>query len=466
MASTSAGAGDVPEQAPVCIVVLGMAGSGKTTFVKMLTQHLASIGPPPYTINLDPAVYHIPYHANIDIRDTVKFKEVMKQYGFGPNGAILTSLNFFTAHFDKVINLIGKNAGKFRHVVIDTPGQIEVFTWSASGVIITELLSSTYPTIIVYVMDTPRSHSPVTFMSNMLYACSVLYRMKLPFICVLNKTDIIDCQFAIDWMRDFEAFQSALSAHRSAGAEPGADQFDSADGPGAQQDCSQYMSSLTNSLSLVLDEFYNDLSCCGVSSVTGEGFDQFMTLVAGATEQYFTVGSHPIFSPCLVDFLPALKANQKAGKDRTAPSLLSTYSEHRIYTSVCAFLLSVKHEKNLFRTLLFLFFILPPKEDTEGAVKSMSESSSSTSEEEDGQGGAGTSSRRNIAAGRKAVKNPMLVDLVGDSDNADSDPLVNLDGIEEKPHEVEEAIDGRSPLHFHGRRQDSRRSLNSPNVSI
>nr|VZH93639.1 unnamed protein product [Spirometra erinaceieuropaei] len=172
MASTSAGAGDVPEQAPVCIVVLGMAGSGKTTFVKMLVQHLSSTGPAPYAINLDPAVYHIPYHANIDIRDTVKFKEVMKQYGFGPNGAILTSLNFFTAHFDKVINLIGKNSSKVRHVVIDTPGQIEVFTWSASGVIITELLSSTYPTIIVYVMDTPRSHNPVTFMSNMLYACS------------------------------------------------------------------------------------------------------------------------------------------------------------------------------------------------------------------------------------------------------------------------------------------------------
>ncbi|KAL7064293.1 hypothetical protein AAHC03_04506 [Spirometra sp. Aus1] len=394
MASTSAGAGDVPEQAPVCIVVLGMAGSGKTTFVKMLMQHLSSTGPAPYAINLDPAVYHIPYHANIDIRDTVKFKEVMKQYGFGPNGAILTSLNFFTAHFDKVINLIGKNSSKVRHVVIDTPGQIEVFTWSASGVIITELLSSTYPTLIVYVMDTPRSHNPVTFMSNMLYACSVLYRMKLPFICVLNKTDIIDCQFAISWMRDFEAFQSALSAYRSAGAEPGADQFDSADGPGAQDDCSQYMTSLTNSLSLVLDEFYKDLRCCGVSSVTGEGFDEFMTLVAGATEQYFT------------DFLPALKANQKAGKNRTAPSLLSKYSE-----------------------------------DTEEAVDSISESSSSTSDEEESKGRTGTSSKRNVVSSRSVVKNPMLVDLVGDSDNADSDPLVNLDGIEEKPHEVEEDID-------------------------
>lgn len=72
-------------------------------------------------------------------------------------------------------------------MVIDTPGQIEVFTWSASGSIITETLASTFPTIVVYVMDTARSTNPVTFMSNMLYACSILYKTKLPFIVVLNK---------------------------------------------------------------------------------------------------------------------------------------------------------------------------------------------------------------------------------------------------------------------------------------
>ena len=43
-----------------------------------------------------------------------------------------------------------------KHVLIDTPGQIEVFTWSASGSIITETLASTFPTCVVYVMDTPR----------------------------------------------------------------------------------------------------------------------------------------------------------------------------------------------------------------------------------------------------------------------------------------------------------------------
>ena len=78
-----------------------------------------------------------------------------------------------------------------RYAIFDTPGQIEVFTWSASGAIITEALASSFATIVVYIIDTARSTSPVTFMSNMLYACSILYKTKLPFIVVLNKVSII-----------------------------------------------------------------------------------------------------------------------------------------------------------------------------------------------------------------------------------------------------------------------------------
>ena len=47
--------------------------------------------------------------------------------------------------------------------------------------------ASTFPTVIVYVMDVARSSNPVTFMSNMLYACSILYKTKLPFIIAMNK---------------------------------------------------------------------------------------------------------------------------------------------------------------------------------------------------------------------------------------------------------------------------------------
>lgn len=113
----------------------------------------------------------------------------MKQYSLGPNGGIVTALNLFSTKFDQVIELIEKSAKDHEYVILDTPGQIEVFTWSASGTIITEALASQFPTIVVYILDTVRSVNPVTFMSNMLYACSILYKTKLPFIVTMNKVN-------------------------------------------------------------------------------------------------------------------------------------------------------------------------------------------------------------------------------------------------------------------------------------
>jgi GTPase SAR1 family protein len=223
----------------------GYAGSGKTTLMQRLVSHVQSSKKRGYVLNLDPAVMSLPFTANIDIRDTVNYKNVMKEYHLGPNGGILTSLNLFATKFDEVmirlwppfeedfkivacsdfnrrffvsfllfsffslvgsdghrgcqvVGLVEARAANLDYVLVDTPGQIEIFTWSASGAIVVEAFASCFPTVVCYVVDTPRSVNPVTFMSNMLYACGILYKTRLPLLLAFNKVDVAKHQFALE----------------------------------------------------------------------------------------------------------------------------------------------------------------------------------------------------------------------------------------------------------------------------
>ncbi|PWN52845.1 hypothetical protein IE53DRAFT_384698 [Violaceomyces palustris] len=296
------------------IIVIGMAGSGKSTFASSLSSYQqrraaaaeaksGSHGQPnqdgadsvddvanpaaPYMVNLDPAVGTLGYEPNVDIRDTVDYSRVMEQYNLGPNGGILTALNLFTTKFDQVLQILEKRAAEVDHIVLDTPGQIEIFTWSASGSIVTDALASAMPTVVAYVIDTPRTTAPATFMSNMLYACSILYKTKLPFVLVFNKIDAQPHDFALEWMQDFEKFQEALAAGNATEPAPstlaGLGRAASRRRGGEEQG---YMNSLMNSMSLVLDEFYQNLRTVGVSSLTGEGMQDFLEAVKLAREEY------------------------------------------------------------------------------------------------------------------------------------------------------------------------------------
>lgn len=258
-------------------------GSGKTTFMQRINNHLHVNKTKPYVLNLDPAVVNVPFQANIDIRDSINYKEVMKQYNLGPNGGILTSLNLFATKIDQIMSLLEKRANPPpestvappKHFLVDTPGQIEVFVWSASGSILLESLASSFPTVIAYIIDTPRTSSTSTFMSNMLYACSILYKTKLPMILVFNKTDVQDADFAKEWMTDYEKFQEALAEEQNKGVFGG-------EGFGG----SGYMGSLLNSMSLMLEEFYSHLSMVAVSSMTGDGVDDFFAAVEEKRQEF------------------------------------------------------------------------------------------------------------------------------------------------------------------------------------
>ena len=172
----------------LCLIVVGMAGSGKTTFVSNFKNHLlenSNINT--FVSNLDPVVMNVPYSCDYDIRKDFNHKEIMKKYKLGPNGGIMTCLNLFCAKIDNFILQFesiqvnssqqkvnfGKkevpevdkdkkiekinNKEEIKEIkniyLIDTPGQIEAFMWSASGEIITKSLSSTMRTAICFILD-------------------------------------------------------------------------------------------------------------------------------------------------------------------------------------------------------------------------------------------------------------------------------------------------------------------------
>jgi len=259
-------------RSPVVVLMIGMAGSGKSTFMHRMILRLQSQNKRIYTINLDPAVRNLAYPVNIDIRDTVNYKEVMKHFGLGPNGGIMTSLNLFATKFDQVLQLLDSRANDLDFVLIDTPGQIEVFNWSASGQIVCDALAVSYPTLVCYMVDTARCAKPVTFMSNMLYACSILYKTKLPFIVAFNKVDVMPHDFLCEWMQDFEKLGLALSKETS------------------------YVASLAKSMSLAMEEFYRNLRTVGVSAVTGQGCADFERAVLAAADEF-----HAEYVPFLLE---------------------------------------------------------------------------------------------------------------------------------------------------------------------
>ncbi|GAA5896883.1 GTPase NPA3 [Sporobolomyces salmoneus] len=289
------------------LIVIGMAGSGKTTLMQRINSYLHSQQTPPYVVNLDPAVMQLPFDCNIDIRDTVDYQQVMEQYNLGPNGGIMTALNLFTTKFDQVLSLIENRSNSVDYVLMDTPGQIEIFTWSASGQIITDALASSLPSVILYVVDTPRTVAPATFMSNMLYACSILYKTRLPFILCFNKTDLESHEFALEWMRDFEKFQESLMERRRTHGED-------VDGPA-------YMDSLMNSMSLVLDEFYKHLRAVGVSAMTGDGMEELFEAVREAREEFETD-----YKPQLEKVVQEREKKKAADKDESMSRMLNDMS--------------------------------------------------------------------------------------------------------------------------------------------
>jgi hypothetical protein len=170
------------------IFVTGTAGSGKSMLTSKILEYYQTNGVFASVLNLDPGVESLPYRPDVDVRDYVDIVQIMKQYDLGPNGSMIMANDLIATKIEDIQNEIhGVNPD---YLIVDTPGQIELFAYRASGPFFIQNIDASEKTNI-FLYDGTMIVSPSNFISISLLATSIKLRLGLPTINVMTKTDLI-----------------------------------------------------------------------------------------------------------------------------------------------------------------------------------------------------------------------------------------------------------------------------------
>jgi hypothetical protein len=197
------------------IFVVGTAGCGKSLLTATFSDWLRLKKQSVTCVNLDPAALSLPYTPDVDVRDHVRAEEVMEKYGLGPNGAVVMSADLIATEIDSLRTEIEElNAD---YVIVDTPGQMELFAFRASGPYIVRELSDS-PRALLYLFDATFSSDPLNYVSNMFLATAVYTRFLVPQLYLLSKTDLVPRRVVkrtLEWGSRIGKLEEALEAEAS-----------------------------------------------------------------------------------------------------------------------------------------------------------------------------------------------------------------------------------------------------------
>jgi hypothetical protein len=192
------------------IFVTGTAGAGKSLLVSKIYEYYTSNGAFAAILNLDPGVENLPYSCDIDVRDHVDIISLMKQYDLGPNGALIMANDLIASKIDKLQDEIANVNPDY--LIIDTPGQIELFAYRASGPFLVENLDAEEK-VNIFLYDGSLITTPVNFVSIALLATSIKLRLKISTINLITKTDLVGAKMKeiLQWSTNLKSLESAIS---------------------------------------------------------------------------------------------------------------------------------------------------------------------------------------------------------------------------------------------------------------
>lgn len=194
----------------IFVYFIGTAGSGKSTLTASMQQWCKDRGLDAIIVNLDPGAENLPYEPDVDIRDWISLREVMEANKLGPNGAQIACADMIALNTEDVKQSI--NSFKADYILLDTPGQLELFVFREAGKYTVKFLSPE-KSMICYLLDPLLAKTASGFVSQLLLAITTNFRLNQPQINILSKADLLSKKHQAliqRWSHDPEEMYEAL----------------------------------------------------------------------------------------------------------------------------------------------------------------------------------------------------------------------------------------------------------------
>ncbi|KAJ7519667.1 hypothetical protein O6H91_20G049700 [Diphasiastrum complanatum] len=187
-------------------LVIGPAGSGKSTYCYNLQQHCESIGRSINIINLDPAAEHFEYTVAADIRELISLEDVMDELNLGPNGGLVYCMEYLEENLDDWLAEQLEGYADDDYVVFDCPGQIELYSHiPVLRTFVDQLRRWDFNVCAVYMLDSQFVSDVTKYISGCLASLSAMVQLELPHINVLTKMDLMPNKREVEKFLDPDA---------------------------------------------------------------------------------------------------------------------------------------------------------------------------------------------------------------------------------------------------------------------
>ncbi|MFB0560838.1 MAG: ATP/GTP-binding protein [Candidatus Lokiarchaeia archaeon] len=193
----------------LAVPFLGPAGSGKTSLAGSFGEFLAEKDYKVKLFNLDAGVEFLPYVPDFDIRDFFRVSEIMKKEHIGPNASIIRASQKIYEMSDQILEEMKRNEADF--VLLDLPGQLEIFAFKPTGSMFMEKLQCDMRVCGIFLLGADTSPTASGFVVALLMSMAVQIQLGVNLITVLHKSDMLKSQEFVRMLNDPELLRNKIT---------------------------------------------------------------------------------------------------------------------------------------------------------------------------------------------------------------------------------------------------------------